>query len=145
MVTTITQYCKDTNKSKQFVSEYIKKGKFKQYETPMYVKVGDAFIEVGKTKVLDVPAEYTIAKISDDDRKYVKQLVTNPLLQGLYLKILQEDNPDNRMKLRKDFDQYLTALPKEAQEAIQAEFNTANEKLLHRAQDSVNQLKSILG
>lgn len=53
MITTVAAYCKERGVSRQFVYEYIKKGKFKLYETPKYIKVRDKYIEVGKEKVLE--------------------------------------------------------------------------------------------
>ena len=49
---TVTEYCKDKNVSKQFVYEYIKKGKFELIELPLFVEFEGERIEVGTKKFL---------------------------------------------------------------------------------------------
>lgn len=77
VLTTVTQYCKDRNVTKQFVYEYIKKKKFQVLELPIFIIIDGKNVEVGTKKFLQVPPQYSVEKIvpkaywsgevSDDD------------------------------------------------------------------------------
>lgn len=49
---TVTEYCKEKNVSKQFVYEYIRKGKFELIELPLFVELNGEKIQVGSKKFL---------------------------------------------------------------------------------------------
>ena len=73
-LTTIKDYCTHRGVSRQFVYEYIKKGKFELLELPIFVNFDGSQIEVGKQKFLKVPPQYAAEKkpywsgdVSDDD------------------------------------------------------------------------------
>ncbi len=73
-LTTVKDYCTLRGVSRQFVYEYIRKGKFQMLELPTYVEFGGEKVEVGKQKFLQVPPQYAADKktywsgdVNDDD------------------------------------------------------------------------------
>jgi hypothetical protein len=60
---TIKDYCSQKDVSRQFVYEYIKKGKFEVVELPIFVRFEGIEIEVGKQKFLKDP-------LTNQDRKW---------------------------------------------------------------------------
>ena len=73
-LTTVKDYCTQRGVSRQFVYEYIKKGKFELLDLPIFVELEGIQIAVGKKKFLKVPPQYAAEKkpywsgdLSDDD------------------------------------------------------------------------------
>lgn len=73
-LTTVKDYCTHRGVSRQFVYEYIKKGKFEMLELPVFVELEGIKIGVGKQKFLKVPPQYLAEKkpywsgdVSDSD------------------------------------------------------------------------------
>jgi hypothetical protein len=72
-LTTVKDYCIDRGVSRQFVYEYIRKGKFEKIELPIFVEFEGHKVAVGKQKFLKVPPQYAAEKkpywsgnVSDD-------------------------------------------------------------------------------
>ncbi len=78
-LTTVKDYCNQQNVSRQFVNDYVKKGKFQVLELPTFVELDGEKIEIGKQKFLKIPSQYVSQKktywsgnVSDDD--YAEQM-----------------------------------------------------------------------
>ncbi len=78
-LTTVKDYCAQQNVSRQFVNDYVKKGKFQFLELSTFVELDGEKIEIGKQKFLKIPSQYAIQKkvfwsgdVSDDD--YAEQM-----------------------------------------------------------------------
>jgi hypothetical protein len=72
MLVTIKDYCSQRTVSRQFVYEYIRKGKFEVVELPLFVRFEGKEIEVGKQKFLKDPTtiqrkSYWSGAVSDND------------------------------------------------------------------------------
>jgi hypothetical protein len=55
MLITIADYCAQRNVSKQFVYEYIKKGKLTVLELPTFIEFKGEKVQLGMQKMLEVP------------------------------------------------------------------------------------------
>jgi hypothetical protein len=62
MITTIPTYCKERGVTRQFVYSYIKSGKFKHFEMPVFIELNGDKITLGMQKVLEVPDAYAPKK-----------------------------------------------------------------------------------
>ena len=93
MITTIPDYCKKRNVTRQFVYEYIRKGKFKHFEMPTFIELNGDKILIGMQKVLEVPdafapkasdltpiADATIGDLDD----FLTRMTDTPELKELY-------------------------------------------------------------
>jgi hypothetical protein len=105
MITTIPDYCKQRNVTRQFVYEYIKKGKFKHYEMPVFVESNGDKIMLGNQKVLEVPDEFAPKKsdalpileneIGSADF-LVNRMTDDPILSNLYQAFLKAAKSDKK-------------------------------------------------
>ncbi len=93
MITTIPNYCKERGVTRQFVYEYIKRGKFKHFEMPVFIELNGDKIELGMQKVLEVPNEFAPKKndltpITEGDvgnlESLIRRLTDEPELQDFY-------------------------------------------------------------
>ena len=93
MITTIPEYCKQRGVTRQFVYEYIKKGKFNHFEMPVFVEKNGDKIHIGVQKVLEVPEEFAPKKtdlkpISEESIGNLEELILRitdePILQNMY-------------------------------------------------------------
>ena len=62
MLTTVKDYCTRRGVSRQFVYQYIKKGKFELIELPIYTDYEGIKVSVGIQKFLKVPPQYNVEK-----------------------------------------------------------------------------------
>ncbi len=112
-LTTVKEYCALRGVSRQFVNDYVKKGKFQLVELPTFVNFDGGVVEIGKQKFLQVPEQYAIgikpywsgelsfeeyntqlAKDTTDDleiQRHIKHCLTiEPEFKGEYKKKLRE-------------------------------------------------------
>jgi hypothetical protein len=61
-LTTVKDYCMERGVSRQFVYEYIRKGKFEKIELPVFVEFEGIKRAVGKQQFLKVPPQYFAEK-----------------------------------------------------------------------------------
>jgi hypothetical protein len=62
MITTIADYAKARGVTRQFIYEYIQKGKFRHFELPIFIELDGKKIEVGSKKFLEVPDDFASKK-----------------------------------------------------------------------------------
>lgn len=93
MITTIPDYCKQRGVTRQFVYEYIKRGKFKHFEMPTFVEMNGEKIHIGVQKILEVPDEFAPKKsdlkpIIQDNigelEDLIQRLTDEPEIQNFY-------------------------------------------------------------
>jgi hypothetical protein len=69
MITTIPTYCKERGVTRQFVYAYIKSGKFKHFEMPVFIELNGDKITLGMQKVLEGEIgnlEALLTRLTDD-------------------------------------------------------------------------------
>ena len=146
MITTIAKFCAERNVSRQFVYDYIKKGKFKLYETQTYAKIDDEFVALGTTKVLEVPIHYYFnnTEIDDSTKNYIVSLSLHPKIQEFTLALLQETDRVKRNEIRERHQKYVSLLSETEQDKLNTAMDSFNQKLLQKAKDNVLELETIL-
>jgi hypothetical protein len=111
MITTIPEYCKQRGVTRQFVYEYIKKGKFNHFEMPVFVEKNGDKIHIGVQKVLEVPKEFAPKKtdlkpITEESIGNLEELILRitdePFLQNLYRHYLTLPHDTDRKVAKED-------------------------------------------
>jgi hypothetical protein len=120
MITTIPDYCKKRNVTRQFVYEYIKKGKFKHFEMPTFIEINGDKIQIGMQKVLEVPDEFapkatdltsvSEATIGDLD-DFLNRMTDMPELKELYRQAFTLSPDTDRKAAKAAFDAQINAHP----------------------------------
>jgi hypothetical protein len=109
MITTIPDYCKQRNVTRQFVYEYIKKGKFKHYEMPVFVESNGDKIMLGNQKVLEVPEEFAPKKSDaqpfvlptvDGPESIINSITDDPVLSDMYRNLLSKESKADKKVAR---------------------------------------------
>lgn len=81
-LTTVKDYCTQRGVSRQFVYEYIKKGKFELLTLPIFTEFNGERVSVGNQKFIKVPPQYLPL---EDDATYAKnvakQVTSDAVLQ----------------------------------------------------------------
>lgn len=114
MITTIPIYCKERGVTRQFVYAYIKSGKFKHFEMPVFIELNGDKITLGMQKVLEVPDEFAPKKsdltpftadtLGNLD-ELLNRLTDEPELKSLYLQLLTSgDKQSARLRLNAAID-----------------------------------------
>lgn len=134
MLMTIADYCEKRNVSKQFVYEYIRKGKLKTLELPTFVELNGERVTLGMQKMLEVP-ESLVPKVKD--KKNLPSLESAMNVSDFISEITDD------AFLQKFYIQYLTIEEKEAKKALKAQFYAeidahSNAVQLREAIDEVN-------
>jgi hypothetical protein len=99
MITTIADYAKNRGVTRQFIYEYVQKGKFRHFELPIFIELDGKRIEVGSKKFLEVPDDFapkkTDVKPIQIDGVYdsgldnlVIRLSDDPYIQDMYREYL---------------------------------------------------------
>jgi hypothetical protein len=113
MLVTIKDYCSQRTVSRQFVYEYIRKGKFEVVELPLFVRFEGKEIEVGKQKFLKDPTtvqrkSYWSGAVSDND--YAKGMAFDAtsdeeirIVLTQYLSLEKLERPAFKEKLYKKY------------------------------------------
>ena len=70
-LTTVKDYCTQRGVSRQFVYEYIKKGKFELLTLPIFTEFNGKRVSVGNQKFIKVPPQYLPL---EDDETYAKNV-----------------------------------------------------------------------
>jgi hypothetical protein len=120
MITTIPDYCKKRNVTRQFVYEYIRKGKFKHFEMPTFIEINGDKIQIGMQKVLEVPDELapkatdsnalTETTIGDLD-DFLNRMTDMPELKELYRQAFMSSPNGDKKSAKAAFDAHIEAHP----------------------------------
>lgn len=120
MITTIPDYCKKRHVTRQFVYEYIKKGKFKHFAMPTFVEINGDKIEIGMQKILEVPDEFA-PKDSDltpvmgepigSFEDFLDLMTDMPELKSLYSQQFALTTGTDRKNIKAAFDAKVDAHP----------------------------------
>jgi hypothetical protein len=120
MITTIPDYCKKRNVTRQFVYEYIRKGKFKHFDMPTFVEINGNKIQIGMQKVLEVPDEFA-PKASDltpimdetigDLDDFLNRMTDMPELKELYRQAFALSPDTDKKAAKATFDAKINAHP----------------------------------
>jgi hypothetical protein len=70
-LTTVKDYCTQRGVSRQFVYEYIRKGKFELLTLPVFTEFNGERVSVGKQKFINVPPQYFPL---EDDATYAETM-----------------------------------------------------------------------
>jgi hypothetical protein len=120
MITTIPDYCKQRNVTRQFVYEYIKKGKFKHYEMPVFVESNGDKIMLGNQKVLEVPEEFAPKKSDtqpfelptiEGPEYLINSITDDPVLSNLYRNLLSKESKADKMAAQNDLNMAIELHP----------------------------------
>ncbi|MFZ4545599.1 MAG: hypothetical protein ACOYOA_16230 [Saprospiraceae bacterium] len=145
MLTTVNEYCKQRGVSRQYVYEYVRKGKFILHELPLFAHCEGQYIEVGTHKVLEIPLQYTSHyKFIKDDAAFIQVLTENPILEQYYCSILNEKNEDKRFELQKSFAHFAASLAQSDKAALENAKVIFNHNLLQHMQNISAELELIL-
>jgi hypothetical protein len=120
MITTISDYCKKRNVTRQFVYEYIKKGKFKQFEMPTFVEINGDKIQIGMQKILEVPDQFApkesdLTPITEGGigslEDFLDRMTDIPELKELYRQHFSMPANTDRKATIAEFHAYIDAHP----------------------------------
>ena len=104
MITTVANYCKTRGVSRQFVYQYIKKGKFKLIEVPKFIKINEEMIEMGTEKVLDVPDSHlSTSALTSDFEKFININTKDKKLIEFYKKSSSIEDKKTKNQFIADF------------------------------------------
>jgi hypothetical protein len=151
MITTIPEYCKQRNVTRQFVYEYIKKGKFKHYDMPVFIESNGDKIMLGNQKVLEVPEEFApkpsdALPFTDDamnDRDYiVRQVTDNPILQDLYRELLFKIPEGDKFAAKAAFDAAIESHPD--RDALKVAVDEANIRLMQHMRKITDYFQNVV-
>lgn len=126
-LTTIKNYCSQRGVSKQFVYEYIKKGKFQMLELPYFVELDGEKFEVGTQKFLKVPDYLTVEKKPYwsgelETNEYNKQLAADATkdneLQAYLIKYLETPSEEEETFKKSMIDFFSNSKSKELDAAL---------------------------
>ncbi len=106
-LTTVKDYCLERGVSRQFVHEYVRKGKFTIIELPYFVELNGKKHNIGKQKFLEIPDNFSVEQkpywsgdISDND--YAEQLASDATedfeLRKFLTQLLKIEDEDTRFK-----------------------------------------------
>jgi predicted mannosyl-3-phosphoglycerate phosphatase (HAD superfamily) len=150
MITTVKEYCKMRGVTRQFVYEYVRKGKFELREMPAFVEVEGNKIVVGMEKVLIVPDAFT-AKTNDkmsfsklDDAAFVQYLTDNSELQKFYSAYLKMKDKEARLTFKKEMYESINSRDEAEKMMLTKALDEANIKLMQRMVSMGNNMKDVL-
>ena len=152
MLITIQDYCQQRNVSKQFVYEYIKKGKLTVLELPTFVEMDGEKVHLGMQKVLDV-RDNLVPKPSDskalspldsapDLGKFVKEITENPFLQDFFTQYLSATDANQKKSFKQKFNEMLKSA--ENGPELSAEFDEVNIKIMQYMRKQSQQITEVL-
>jgi hypothetical protein len=152
MLITIPDYCQQRNVSKQFVYEYIRKGKFTVLELPTFVELHGERVTLGMQKMLDVP-EILIPKVKDtrplppldselNVAVFVEDITDNPYLSEFYNRYLSTKDKELRKTMKAQFYTDIDSLPNGVQ--LRQEIDEANLRLMQHMMKLGEQVKEVL-
>jgi hypothetical protein len=137
MITTIPEYCKQRNVTRQFVYEYIKKGKFKHYEMPVFVESNGDKIMLGNQKVLEVPDEFAPKKsdaltITEESlgnpESLINSVTDDPTLRNLYRDLIGKMPDVDKLTAKNIFNAAIEQHPEK--DCLKVEIDEANIRLM---------------
>jgi hypothetical protein len=152
MLMTISDYCAQRNVSKQFVYEYIRKGKLTVLELPTFVELNGERVTLGMQKMLDV-SETLAPKVKDSKalasldtplskEAFVSELTDNPYLHAFYVKYLSMEGKEAKKAMKSAFYAEIDALPNGTE--IRDEIDEVNLKMMQYMRKQGSQIKAVL-
>lgn len=136
MLTTIADYCQKRGVTRQFVYEYIKKGKFEVLELPVFAEYGGERIGVGVQKFIVVPDALSPkpsdknVELGGSNAVFVAQLTQHKELQVFYTTYLSLPDAADRAAFKAQFYAALDLRAESERAALYAALDEANVKLL---------------
>jgi hypothetical protein len=152
MLITIADYCAQRNVSKQFVYEYIKKGKLTVLELPTFIEFKGEKVQLGMQKMLEVP-ELLAPKTKDkkplppldgkaDMGQFIEDITDVPFLQDFYRQLLTSKDAVEKKALKKKMYAAIDASPDSV--FLRASIDEANLKLMQHMKKMSNQITEVL-
>lgn len=152
MLITIADYCAQRNVSKQFVYEYIRKGKLTVLDLPTFIEFKGEKVHLGMQKMLDVP-EVLAPKAKDakplppldselNMTIFIEGITDSPFLRDFYAQYLTATDANEKKSLKQKFHSMLKNAENGA--ALSAEFDEANLKIMQHMRKQGEQIKQIL-
>jgi hypothetical protein len=152
MLITIADYCAQRNVSKQFVYEYIKKGKLTVLELPTFIEFKGEKVHLGMQKMLEVP-ELLAPKNKDtkplpsldskaDMGQFIEDITDVPFLQGFYRQLLTSEDAAEKKVLKKKMYEAIDASPDK--DFLRTSIDEANIKLMQHMRKMSSQITDIL-
>jgi hypothetical protein len=152
MLITIADYCEKRNVSKQFVYEYIKKGKLKVLELPTFVELHGERVTLGMQKMLDVP-ESLVPKPKDKRplppldstpnlANFIEDITDDAFLSDFYHKYLTIEGKEAKKAMKAQFYADIDALPNSVQ--LREAIDEANLKLMQHMRKLGSQVQEVL-
>ena len=103
-ITTVSKYCKKRQVSRQFVYEYIRKGKFELEGLPIFVEINGQKINIGNQKLLKVPNIFAPKKQEQnvwvEEKNLAEGLTEHPVLQTYYDQYIKLTDVQKRLELK---------------------------------------------
>jgi hypothetical protein len=152
MLITISDYCAQRNVSKQFVYEYIKKGKLTVLELPTFIEFKGEKVQLGMQKMLEVP-ELLAPKAKDkkplppldskaDMGQFIKDITDVPFLQDFYRQLLTSEDAAEKKALKKKMYETIDASPDK--DFLRTSIDEANIKLMQHMRKMSSQITEVL-
>lgn len=152
MLITIADYCAQRNVSKQFVYEYIKKGKLTVLELPTFIEFKGEKVHLGMQKMLEVP-ELLVPKAKDkkplppldskaDMVSFIEDITDIPFLQDFYRQFLTLEDAAEKKDLKKKMYETIDASPDK--DFLRTSIDEANIKLMQHMKKMSSQITEIL-
>jgi hypothetical protein len=151
MITTIPTYCKERGVTRQFVYEYIKRGKFKHFEMPVFIELNGDKIELGMQKVLEVPDEFAPKKTDlspitegsvGDLENLIRRLTDEPEVQNFYRNYLTLPPEVDKKAVKTAMYAKIEQHPK--REKLRAAIDEANIRLMQHLVQMNDYMKDVL-
>lgn len=152
MLITIADYCAQRNVSKQFVYEYIKKGKLTILELPTFIEFKGEKVQLGMQKMLEVP-EVLAPKAKDkkplppldskaDMGQFIEDITDVPFLQDFYRQLLTSEDATEKKTLKKKMYEAIDASPNK--DFLRTAIDEANIKLMQHIRKMSSQITEVL-
>ena len=135
-ITTVSEYCQKRGVSRQFIYEYVRKGKFELVELPIFVELDGQKFNIGNQKLLKVPDIF--APKAQDNRVLVEvenqaeNLTEHHILQGYYDQYLKLSDIQKRKELKQKLYADIESRPEDERKMLFAAIDEANIRLMQR-------------
>jgi hypothetical protein len=152
MLITIADYCAQRNISKQFIYEYIKKGKLTVLELPTFIEFKGEKVQLGMQKMLEV-SELLAPKANDkkplppldskaDMGQFIKDITDVPFLQDFYRQLLTSEDAVEKKALKRKMYEMIDASPDK--DFLRISIDEANIKLMQYMKKMSSQITEVL-
>ncbi len=124
MLTTVADYCQKRGVSRQFVYAYIKSGKFKRVELPVFVEYKGQKIECGVQPFIDVE------DIPTKEMPYSLIDVAHPKLRAFYKKYFALKNKKEKADFKTKMYAEIETLPADEKNEIYEAMADVDKKMM---------------